>query len=120
MTKSLLGAAVLLLLFLASTASAQVFQTGNFNVDPTVPNYSLDKGSGERTATIEVSFEKAFQEKPSVAVSVNVIDSDKASNLRYSVKAISISRDGFVVQVRTWADSKVYQLGGSWSAYASK
>ena len=112
--------AILMLLCCFTAAYGQVFQTGTFNADRTIPNFSLDQGSGERTATIEVTFEKPFEAKPVVAVSVNTIDAAKESNTRYTVKAISISRDGFVVQIRTWADSKIFQIGGSWIAYASK
>jgi len=115
--------ATIVLVLLAAgcmTATAQNFQTGKFTVDRTVPNYSLDQGSGDRTITLEVAFQKGFEEKPQVALSVTGADVGKDSNLRYEVKTISVSRDGFVIQVRTWADTKIHSLGGSWVAYAPK
>ena len=120
MTSKLAACAAALLIVLSTTATAQVFQTGRFSVDRTVANYSLDQGSGDRTVTVEVNFEKPFDERPVVMLSVTNADVSKDSNLRYEVKAMTISRDGFVIQVRTWADTKIHSLGGSWMAYAAK
>ena len=50
-------------------------------------------------------------------VSVTQLDADKAFNSRYNVEVISVSRDGFTVKIRTWADSKVYSISGYWLAY---
>jgi len=104
----------------AMTANAQVFQAGKFLVDRTVPTYSLDQGNGDRSVTVEITFETPFNERPIVALSVTNLDISKDTNSRYDVKTISVSRDGFVIQVRTWSDTKIHSLGGSWIAYASK
>jgi hypothetical protein len=37
-----------------------------------------------------------------------------------SMKTMSISRDGFIIQVRTWSDSKINGVGGTWIALAPK
>ena len=112
-----------LTIFFALTAmvSAQSHvQSGTWSVNPSVAGYNLDKNTGERTMTIDVEFSKPFDTKPTVFLSVTQLDADKDVNLRYSVEAISVSRDGFTIKVRTWADSKIYSISGYWSAYAEK
>lgn len=83
-------------------------------MNQSLEGYSLDKNNGERTMTIDVKFEKPFNKKPQIILSVTQIDSDKESNLRYNAEAISISRDGFTLRVRTWANSKLYSVSGYW------
>ena len=63
-----------------------------------------------------VKFDKSFTKKPQVILSVTQIDSDKEANTRYNVEAISISRDGFTLKVRTWADSRLFSISGYWIA----
>ena len=120
MTRSLMVCAATLLFALASTATAQMMQTGKFSVDRTVANYSLDQGNGDRTVTVEVNFEKPFETRPVVMLSVTFLDASKDANTRFEVKTLTVSRDGFVIQVRTWADTKIHALGGSWIAEAAK
>jgi len=47
-------------------------------------------------------------------LSVTQIDADKGFNDRYNVEVFSVSRDGYTVKIRTWADSKVYSISGYW------
>lgn len=93
-------------------------QSGTWTVNPSVSGYSLDKNAGERTVTVDIEFPKPFDSKPTVVLSVTQIDTDKAFNGRYNVEAISVSRDGFTLKVRTWADSRVYSLSGYWIAHS--
>lgn len=107
------------ILFLGFTAlvSAQSVQSGSWSITPATPGFSLDKSTGERTMTIDIDFDKPFDTRPSIVLSVTQIDSDKEFNQRYNVEAISISRDGFTLKIRTWADSKIYSLSGFWMAH---
>ena len=68
--------------------------------------------------TVEVNFLKPFENKPDVVVGVSAIDAVSGTNLRYSLKAKSVSRDGFTVEVKTWGDSKILSIGGFWVAHA--
>ena len=105
--KTKLLACLIAAIFIAgSPAYAQMFQSGSFFAYATVRGYSLNAGSGERTVTVEIGFEMPFDGKTTVVVSVNTVDADKDSNLPYSAKPVFISRDRFVVQIRTWVDSK--------------
>jgi hypothetical protein len=91
-------------------------QSSSWSVNQSLAAYSLDKNEGERTMTIDIDFETPFTEKPQIFLSVSQIDSDKESNLRYNVEAISVSRDGFTLKVHTWSDSKLFSISGYWLA----
>jgi hypothetical protein len=109
----------LFLFFLISAPlSAQEMQSSSWSVNQSIAAYSLDKNEGERTMTIDVDFETPFTEKPQIILSVTQVDSDKESNVRFNVEAISISRDGFTLRVRTWSDSKLFSISGYWLATA--
>jgi len=101
-------------------AYGQEFQMGTFSLTPSSDGYSLNKGSGERIVLLEVAFPKSFEVKPDVILNLNTIDADKTENLRISMKSASISRDGFTIQVRTWAESKINMVGGTWIAVSPK
>lgn len=79
--------------------------------------YNLNTNSGERSMTVEVNFPKPYDIKPKVMVSVTLLDADKDVNTRYNVEVLSVSRDGFTIKIRTWADSKIFSIGGYWLSY---
>lgn len=95
---------------------AQTMQSRSWSVSQSLAAYSLDKNNGERTMTIDIDFETPFKKKPQIFLSVTQIDSDKESNVRYNIEAISISRDGFSIKIRTWSDSKIFSISGYWLA----
>ena len=109
---------IILLAFIILTGftTAQKMQSSSWSVNQSLAAYSLDKNDGERSMTIDIDFETPFKEKPQIFLSVAQIDADKESNLRYNVEAISISRDGFTIKVRTWSDSKLFSISGYWVA----
>lgn len=111
---------ILMFLVLTATIFAQQVQTGTYRFDRNLSDYTLDKNDGDRVVQLEVTFKTPFDIKPEVLVSVNFIDGDKTTNLRYEVKTISVSRDGFLVQVKTWSDTKIFAIGGGWMAVSGK
>jgi hypothetical protein len=108
--------AIMMILIFSITSFAQI-QSGNWSVKEGQAGYNLNTNQGERTMTISVKFPVPFENKPKVALSVTQIDADKNANQRYNVEAISISRDGFTIKIKTWADSKVYSISGYWIAH---
>lgn len=92
-------------------------QSGQWSTKAGDSGYNLDTNTGERSMTIEVDFKNPYDVKPKVMISVTQIDADKSFNSRYNVEVLSVSRDGFTVKIRTWADSKVYSISGYWLAY---
>ena len=100
-----------------STFSQSKFVTGKYAANTNNSGFSLDKNTGPRTFLLEVNFLNPFESRPQVLVTVNVLDADKATNVRYNVEATAISRDGFTIKITTWDDSKIYGIGGNWIAY---
>lgn len=107
---------VLFFVGFSALVSAQT-QSGQWSTKAGDSGYNLDTNTGERAMTIEVDFKNPFDVKPKVMLSVTQLDADKGFNSRYNVEVISVSRDGFTVKIRTWADSKVYSISGYWLAY---
>ena len=112
---------LVLILFLSANALlAQEIQSGKYSINNTNPNYTLDKSSGDRSMTIVVNFDKGFEKKPSVMLSVTKVDAGINSNIRYNVEAISVSRDGFTIKISTWSDSIINGIAGNWVAISEK
>lgn len=107
---------LLVLLITSDFYPQSKIQSGVWSVSPSLSNYSLDSNNGERSMIIEIRFKNPFRQKPNIFISVSQIDSDKETNVRYHVEAISVSRDGFTLKVKTWADSKIFSLSGYWLA----
>jgi hypothetical protein len=107
----------LLIIFGLFTAlSAQQVESGKFSANSSMSGYTLHENEGERSYTMEVTFAQPFDKKPEVIVAVSLVDGSKETNLRYQVEANAVSRDGFLIKMRTWSDSKIYGLAGSWIA----
>jgi len=111
---------VVFLMALCSTMFAQQVQSGNFKLTTSSPGYTLDKNEGDRIMSIEVTYDVPFEVKPQVILSVTQLEADNGARVRYNVDASSISRDGFVIKVKTWGDTKLQQIGGSWIAVSGK
>ena len=92
--------------------------SGNWGASSDSKTYTLNQNTGERSITVEINFLKPFKVKPEVLVGLSSIDVDKSTAVRYSVKAISVSRDGFTVEVKTWGDTKINSITGFWLAHA--
>lgn len=91
-------------------------QSGTWSVNPALKSYSLDKNNGDRNMTLEIKFDKPFQKTPQILLSVSQLDADKNSNLRYKAEIVSVTKDGFTIKVRTWADSRIFSMSGYWLA----
>ncbi len=115
------GLCILVLFAIGSVAYGQEIQTGTIDVNGATPGVSaLQKGSGERSVTIDVVYQKPYDVKPDVIVSLSELDIPKDSPLRLSAKAISISRDGFTIVVKTWEDSRLNSCSVNWIAISQK
>ena len=117
MKKFLLTLGLFLVVSTVAFSQAQVL-SGDWGGNSESKYYTLHDNTGDRTFTVEVNFLKPFENKPDVVVGVSSIDAAPETNLRYSIKAKSISRDGFTVEVKTWGDSKILNIGGFWVAHA--
>jgi hypothetical protein len=120
--KQLLAVVVLLVL-----VSLPMMAQGTVNLD--VPQVqvgtwiasgsNLSGGTGDRQMTCSVSFPKPFKVKPEVVVGITLLDAATGVGTRVNAVVEGISRDGFTVVVKTWGDSKVNGVQGSWVATAT-
>lgn len=120
--KKLFFISSLLLVFGLTTlsfAQSQV-ESGKWNVSTSKTGYTLDGNEGDRSMTIDVSFDVPFDEKPDIILGVTMMDATTQTNIRYNVSPMSVSRDGFTIKVATWSNSKIYGIGGYWIAHAKK
>lgn len=99
---------------------AQEMVSGQWRLTQSDGGFSLNSGNGDRIMQKEIRFAKPFESKPDVSIMVSFLDVDRNQNIRYDVKAISVSRDGFVIRVKTWNDTKIFGIGGYWFAEAEK
>ena len=118
--KKILGVSLLVLLFGLSTfsiAQSQV-ESGSWGVSTATTNYTFNKNEGDRIMTINVSFDTPFDVKPDVVLSVTMLDASDQTAVRYDVSAMSISRDGFSIRVKTWSNTQIKGISGTWLAHA--
>ncbi len=83
----------------------------------TTPSYTLHEHEGERSVVISIPFLKPFETKPDVILTVNHMDAEAKTNVRYTVRALTVTRDGFTIQISTWAETKIYGITGYWLAH---
>jgi hypothetical protein len=107
-----------MLLVAATVSNAQMkVQTGIWNADKNISNYTLAAGGEmERTVTLNITFPKPFTAKPDVSFSITRFDADTNINTRYDVKAVSVHKGGFTLEVKTWGGTKINLIGGTWMA----
>ncbi len=109
---------VMLVIFSGAIVAQTQIQSGKFSANKSVEGYTLDQNVGDRSMTMDVTFVKPFDKKPSITLSVIMIDAETKTNIRYNVEASSISRDGFTIKISTWSDTKILGIAGNWMAYA--
>jgi len=108
--------AIMILTF-AGIMNAQAVQSGKFEASSSTSDYTLDKGTGDRSYTIQVKFNTPFASKPDIIVSPGQIDANtKETNLRYKISYNGVNANGFSIVVNTWNDTKLFSVGGSWIA----
>ena len=117
MKRLLLISALFFMVSAVAFSQAQVL-SGTWGASSETKSYTLNANSGDRTITIQVNFLKPFENKPEVVCGISSIDVDKSTAVRYAVKPISVSRDGFTVEVKTWGDTKINSVTGFWVAHA--
>lgn len=77
---------------------------------------SMWTGDGSRERRKAVRFSEPFRTPPSVQVALSLWDIDQRANVRADVSAEDITREGFDLVFRTWADTKVARVRMNWLA----
>jgi hypothetical protein len=117
MKKLILTLGLFLIVSAVALSQSQVL-SGTWGGNSETKSYTLHQNTGDRKYTIEVTFLNPFENKPDVVVGVTSLDIDKTTAVKYAVKPISISRDGFTVEVKTWGDTKINSITGFWVAHS--
>lgn len=94
------------------TAMGEIFN----HVDEHGPMWS---GEGDREVRLPVSFAAPFHKPPHVTVGLSGIDSSRAQNLRFDLRADEVTREGFVLCFITWDDTKIARASANWTAIGS-
>lgn len=120
MKKMLMIIAVLLFAANYSFAQTQV-QSGSFFYSASESKaYTLHANEGKRLVEYEITFTKPFEKKPKVVVSTTLLDAVKSTQIRYSIRATGVSRDGFVLLAEVWGDTQLNAIGGNWLAHTEE
>lgn len=121
MKKLLFTLSIILLVSAVSYAQVQV-QSGTFfySKDQNKENYTLHANQGKRIVEYEINFPKPFDKKPKVVIMPSLLDSEKATQVRYSIRASGVSRDGFVLLAEVWGDTQMNAMGGFWLAHTEE
>lgn len=115
--RKLLGI-ITVILFVCANSYAQSFvQSGTFFYSKDSPNYTLHTNQGKRIVEYEVNFNKPFDKKPKVIIMPSLIDAERATQIRYNIRATGVSRDGFVLLAEVWGDTQFNSIGGFWLAH---
>ena len=80
------------------------------------PGWRLYDGNGLRENRFRVDFNPDLTDRPEVIVALSGVDLIHGNNHRLTVHAENISKEGFEVVFRTWADTRVYSATASWLA----
>lgn len=74
------------------------------------------RGHGPRERRVAVKFSDEYRDEPSVHISMSLLDIATGPSIRTDISAENITKIGFDVVFRTWADSRVARIRVSWMA----
>ena len=118
--KKLLTVITVLLFVCANSYAQSSVQSGTFFYSKDSPNYTLHANQGKRIVEYEVNFNKPFDKKPKVIIMPSLIDAERATQVRYNIRATGVSRDGFVLLAEVWGDTQLNSIGGFWLAHTEE
>lgn len=73
-------------------------------------------GEGPRHTRMAVAFSEKYTTRPSVYVSVSMLDMSNSGNSRFDVQAENITNAGFDIVFRTWGDTQVARCRVAWQS----
>ncbi|MCG8603119.1 MAG: H-type lectin domain-containing protein [Verrucomicrobiales bacterium] len=89
-------------------------ETEGWNLDETA-----DESSEDRRFRWDVWFDAPFSSPPVVHLGLTGFDLDQCSSDRLRLSLVSVTEEGFQVELSTWRDSRVYSAGFQWLAIGS-
>ncbi|MDH2325737.1 H-type lectin domain-containing protein [Cereibacter sp. SYSU M97828] len=73
-------------------------------------------GNGPRESRHAIRFDSPFSEAPTVMVGIAMWDMDQTTAVRADIVAEKVTRKGFDLVFRTWADTRVARIRADWTA----
>ncbi|WP_420326503.1 H-type lectin domain-containing protein [Mameliella sp.] len=73
-------------------------------------------GEGNRERRKSVRFSEPFRMPPTVQVGMSLWDMDQRANIRADITAEKVTKTGFDLVFRTWADTRVARVRMNWLA----
>ena len=73
-------------------------------------------GAGERERWMPVEFSETFKTKPSVFITLELLDLHSGANHRTVTVAENITEAGFDAVLRTWCDTRIARATAAWIA----
>ncbi|HOJ17481.1 MAG: hypothetical protein GX452_03960 [Ignavibacteriales bacterium] len=103
-----------------STSFAQsTMEVGYFSFNEGTPGYTLNNGEGDRFVQLEIRFTKTFNSKPEIVFSIEQLDCSIDGNVRYSVESSLVTRESFLLKIKTWQDTRIFAIRGKWIAISN-
>lgn len=62
----------------------------------------------------QINFSRAYTNPPGLAVGLNWLDVDKATNIRVVAFADNITKDNFLIHINSWSDTTLNSAGCTW------
>lgn len=97
------------------TLSASL-QIGILTEGWTLASAQTDSTDDARAFRYTVHFDAPFDAPPVVHLGLTGFDLDQRDSNRLSLRATDITTSGFVAEVSTWRDTRVYSVEFSWLA----
>jgi len=107
------------LMMVSGIAFGQNIQKGDFAASISNEGWSLAQGTGDRAHIEFITFEKPFADIPKVIVILTGYGATPGADgsIRVHITSEKVTRLGCVIKVKTWGDSKVNAVWGSYMAF---
>jgi len=107
------------LLMVSALAFGQNIQKGDFAASDAKEGWSLAQGTGDRTHIEFITFDRPFADIPKLVVTLTGYEATPGTGgaVRIQLAPEKITKAGCVIKVRTWGDSKVNAVWGSYMAF---
>jgi len=118
--KKFLAVIVVLLFVCANSYAQSVVQSGSYFYSKDSPNYTLMQIKARDLLNTKLLSTNLFDKKPKVIIMPSLMDAERATQVRYNIRATGISRDGFVLLAEVWGDTQLNSIGGFWLAHTEE
>jgi len=80
-------------------------------------NGPMWSGTGARKAVRAVTFSETYAAPPSVTLSMSMVDMSNDAYMRCDLRAENVTKTGFDITFRTWADTRIARMRVAWTAF---